>query len=117
MLDTVLYAINRGLTVPSQSGQSVYQEVCGTMAKLLLKQAAKNVGAGKFSIFRLIGSGSSSDARAQSGADEAAPKPFEGLDTTGDTPEALRAELEALRALLDEMRAERARGSVTRATA
>jgi hypothetical protein len=76
------------------------------MAKLL-KQAARNVGAGKFSIMRMIGASrpQAEPARASIGEGEA--RPFEGLDTTGDTPQALRAELEALRALLDEMRSER----------
>ena len=75
------------------------------MAKLL-KQAVRHVGAGKFSIMRLIGGGQPREALAPGEA-----RPFEGLDTTGDTPEALRAELEALRVLLDEMRAGRS-GSV-----
>jgi hypothetical protein len=87
------------------------------MAKLLLKQAAKHVSAGKFSLLRLIGSGTAGEGQRQAVQSDETPKAFEGLDTTGDTPQALRAELEALRALLDEMRAERAGGSARRATA
>jgi hypothetical protein len=82
------------------------------MAKLL-KQAVRHVGAGKFSIMRLIGGGQPQIDLAP-GVGEA--RPFEGLDTTGDTPEALRAELEALRVLLDEMRAGRSGSFEVRAS-
>jgi hypothetical protein len=84
------------------------------MAKLL-KQAARQIGAGKFSIMRLIGTGQPQAERTQDAVGEAGTRPFEGLDTTGDTPQALRAELEALRALLDQMRAERSRGTAMHA--
>jgi hypothetical protein len=68
------------------------------MAKLL-KQAA--------SMMRLIGTGQAQAERTHATLGEVGTRAFEGLDTTGDTPEALRAELEALRALLNEMRSGR----------
>jgi hypothetical protein len=85
------------------------------MAKLL-KQAATHLGAGKFSIMRMIGASQPPAAPERTSIAEGAARPFEGLDTTGDTPQALRAELEALRALLEEMRSERSHGTALRAS-
>jgi hypothetical protein len=78
------------------------------MAKLLLR----SVGAGRTALLRLIGGGRQEPSREPAGAAAAAasaPTQFAGIDADGDTPEALRAELEELRVLLDQMRAERAR--------
>jgi hypothetical protein len=78
------------------------------MAKLLLQQAARQVGAGKTALLRLVGAGRR-EAVASCPSSVAPSTPFAGIDAMGDTPEALRAELEELRALLDQMRAERSR--------
>lgn len=76
------------------------------MAKLLLRQAARQVGAGKTALLRLVGASRRGAAASRSQIGTAS-RPFAGIDALEDTPEALRAELEELRALLDKMRAER----------
>lgn len=70
---------------------------------------ARLLKAGKSAIRKLMAGGGrqGGTGEAQMAAPGAAP--FAGLETSGDTPEALRAELEELRALLDQMRAERSR--------